>query len=211
MNTSKHYINKALIAIIPFLILLIWSMVDVNSLQHLDNRITLASYDIRTEWLTPFFMTITLLGNPPVMVALTIILALFVYLRHRQTLLSLWVVLMMAIGSLGINPLVKNLIGRQRPDENLRLVAETTFSFPSGHAFASMSLFGALIIILLLSMKESKWRTLLITFIGLTIILIGFSRLYLGVHYFSDIIAGYSLGLAWLLVSYSFVQTHLRT
>lgn len=211
MKISKHYVHKSLLALIPFAILLIWSFIDVNSIQQIDNRITLMIYGLRTDWLTPFFMTITLLGNPPTVVTLTIVLAAVAYYAQRKKpALSLWIIIAMAIGNLGLNPLVKNLIARQRPDEDLRLISEMSYSFPSGHAFASMSLFGALIIIILLKMKASKWRTLLVAVISIVIVLVGLSRLYLGVHYFSDIIAGYSLGLSWLLLTYSLVRPRIE-
>lgn len=107
-----------------------WYILDANSLQHMDNITSLAAYGIRTQGLNAFFFAVTRLANPVfafVMVALT---SLLLYFRYAKRGLSLWFLLANAIGSLGINPLVKSIIQRQRPEKAMRPVIEKTYSFP---------------------------------------------------------------------------------
>lgn len=199
LNRRTVYIS--LLCLMPFIVLCSWYLLATNSLQHLDNITSLAAYGIRTLSLTALFSMVTRLANPMVAVAIILFITLLLYLMSGQQRLSLWFLLANAIGSLGINPLVKNIIQRQRPEEALRLVTESTYSFPSGHAFASIMLYGGLILIIWQTCKSGAIRTGATLFLGLVILLIGCSRIYLGVHYLSDVIAGYSLGLSWLILS----------
>lgn len=96
----------------------------------MDNITSLAAYGIRSQGLNAFFFAVTRLANPVfafVMVALT---SLLLYFRYAKRGLSLCFLLANAIGSLGINPLVKSIIQRQRPEKAMRLVIEKTYSFP---------------------------------------------------------------------------------
>lgn len=157
-------------------------------MQHMDNITSLAAYGIRTQGLNAFFFAVTRLANPVfafVMVALT---SLLLYFRYAKRGLNLWFLLANAIGSLGINPLVKSIIQRQRPERAMPLLL-----------WCSM---GGVILILWVSCKASGKRHLATFGLGLIILVIGCSRIYLGVHYLSDILAGYSLGLSWLILSY---------
>lgn len=206
LEKSKKILLWSLIALIPFFILLTWYFIDHSSLQHIDNLVTLRTYGLRTPWLNSLFKTITLLGNPPTITALTVILSIIAYLAQRNISLSLWIILANVIGSLGINPFVKDVVARQRPAEDMRIIKEMSYSFPSGHAFASVVLYGGLIVIVLLSLKKGPWRNVFVSLISIGIVLVGMSRIYLGVHYLSDVLAGFSLGLAWLLLSYIIVR-----
>ncbi|MEW6497887.1 MAG: phosphatase PAP2 family protein, partial [Cyanobacteriota bacterium] len=101
-----------------------------------------------------------------------------------------------AVGAAVLNNLLKILFGRARPELWERIVDVRQYSFPSGHAMISLVIFG--MIGYLLSTKFPQWRGWII---GLTIVLvtgIGLSRLYLGVHWPTDIVAGYAAGLVWL-------------
>ncbi|RYF27698.1 MAG: phosphatase PAP2 family protein, partial [Chloroflexi bacterium] len=85
---------------------------------------------------------------------------------------------------------------RARPDLWQQLITETSFSFPSGHSAGSSAL--AVCIIALL--WRTKWRVPALIIAPLYIVLIGFSRMYLGVHYLTDVIAGWIVGITWVLV-----------
>lgn len=103
---------------------------------------------------------------------------------------------MLAIGgSALLNLLAKRVFGRLRPDLWLSLAPEPTFSFPSGHAMGSMTLVAALVA--LVWPTRWRWPTLLIG--SLFVVLVGVSRVYLGVHYPSDILAGWSAAVAWVV------------
>lgn len=200
---NKRYLNYSLLALIPFLIIIIIIMFNMNAIQHIDNRVTLSIISWRTPQLSSFFSAVTILANPTSVVATVLILTIIAYVLTKRFHLPLWIILTNSIGSLGLNPLVKNIVQRSRPDEELRLVQEASYSFPSGHAFASMVAFGCVILLLLLFLKPSAFRGVLIVLSFVTILLIGFSRIFLGVHYLSDVVAGFSLGLFWLFISLS--------
>jgi membrane-associated phospholipid phosphatase len=94
----------------------------------------------------------------------------------------------------------KVLFERPRPtfhDESLTL---NTFSFPSGHASLSVAVYGAFAIIVLRDVRTWRSRALVLGTLAALLALIGFSRIYLGAHFFSDVLAGYSLGTAWLMI-----------
>lgn len=97
-------------------------------------------------------------------------------------------------GAAFINLLLKLLFQRVRPDLWVSPIVETGFSFPSGHAMIS----SALLLSLMVVAWSTRWRWLAIIGGGVTIILIGLSRLYLGVHYPTDIMAGWCVGVAWV-------------
>lgn len=207
--TKTH--QAAFLSLLPFTIIVSVVLLDVNQIQHIDNLTTLEVISWRNDFLISLFSKITFLANPPTVVVLTTVLIGLAYFTTRTHHLSLWILLTNIVGSLGINPLVKELFQRARPDKAIQLVVEKTFSFPSGHAFASVLLYGCLIILITRLMKKSHLRTVLITFIGLLIFLIGFSRIFLAAHYLSDVVGGFSLGLFWLLISYSFYTSKFVT
>jgi undecaprenyl-diphosphatase len=109
-------------------------------------------------------------------------------------------VAMATAGALVINPVFKEFFSRPRPtihDPDLTL---RTFSFPSGHSMGSAAVYGALAIVLVRRLRGTVWAPLVAAAAVLIVLLVGASRVYLGVHYPTDVVAGWILGLAWLLV-----------
>ena len=100
---------------------------------------------------------------------------------------------------LGENLLLKNLFLRPRPTFP-HLVEETGFSFPSGHAMVTMTAYGYLIYVVYHYIKIPWLKYLLITVLSCLIILVGISRIYLGVHYLTDVLAGFSISIFYLMV-----------
>ena len=96
------------------------------------------------------------------------------------------------------NDLLKHIFVRSRPDSINWLVNESGYSFPSGHSMVSMAYYGYLIYLLYLSKNKYKW--LLITMLSIIILLIGISRIYLGVHYLSDVLAGFLMAIIYLTI-----------
>lgn len=147
-----------------------------------------------------FYLTITKLGNPLFVVAIGLVLVALMALGKRYAE-SLWY----GIGLVGVagigNALLKLGFLRQRPTLE-HLVEETSFSFPSGHATGSMILFGTLCFILPGLIKNKPVRLLLQVLCGSLILGIGISRIYLGVHFPTDIIGGFCLGAGWLCLTY---------
>ena len=96
-----------------------------------------------------------------------------------------------------LNVILKELVQRPRP-EDINLVVETGFSFPSGHSMVAMAFFGLLVWLVWHYEKDRTMRLACCGGFSLIILLIGISRIYLGVHYASDVLAGFCVSLAWL-------------
>jgi undecaprenyl-diphosphatase len=152
-----------------------------------------------------FMLLITLLGKHQFLIPANLFLIVYFLAIARQTWLSIRV-LAIALSSLVLMLLLKWLFGRKRPLSPL-LQAAKGLSFPSGHAIMSVSFFG-LIIYCIHHLGLQQWIVIASTILLVIIILlIGFSRVYLRVHYASDVIAGFVIGLIWLLISLTVVGT----
>lgn len=161
-----------------------------------DTRIANLLFAFRDTELVKIFTWITLLGKWQIVVSATVILSFILWLwKKRIHLLPLWVTI---IGSGLFTSLGKLAFHRPRPD--VALYIEDTFSFPSGHATIAVAFYGFLVYILFRQIKKWKYKINAL-FFGITLILaIGLSRLYLGVHFLSDVWGGYLLGTLWLLI-----------
>ena len=112
--------------------------------------------------------------------------------RYRNALLAFCSI----VGGIVFGTIFKHLIQRMRPEPNL--VSASRYSFPSGHALISMIFFSLLIYFLKDDIKNKVLQNCFIVVNVVLIILIGFSRIYLNVHWFSDVIGGFALGLGWV-------------
>lgn len=152
-------------------------------------------HDHATPFLDQFFMFLTNAGG---IVSVCIISALILsYLLFRKRYRSALILGFGFGGAMAANIVLKALFHRDRPSLWHQSVVETGFSFPSGHAMASAALVTCLVIIL----WHTKWRWLTVVLGGIVVLLIGVSRLYLGVHYPSDILAGWCVSIAWVLLA----------
>lgn len=142
---------------------------------------------------------VTFLGKHQFLIPANLILIFYFILVKKQTWFSIRVITI-AISSLVLMLLLKQLFQRKRPLSPL-LKAARGLSFPSGHAIMAVTFYGLLIYILqhTITIDWLKWILFILVF-GL-IILIGFSRIYLRVHYASDVLGGFIIGLLWLLIS----------
>ena len=129
--------------------------------------------------------------------ALSLLLYFLFVRRHRWYSLKVPVI---AIGSISLNEVLKYLFNRPRPMVP-HLVEASGLSFPSGHAMVSASFYGLLIYLVWVNVKPVGWRLFFASILLLLITLIGFSRVYLRVHYASDVLAGFAAGFLWLIVA----------
>ncbi|MCX6788164.1 MAG: phosphatase PAP2 family protein [Candidatus Kaiserbacteria bacterium] len=159
--------------------------------------------NIRTPLLLQIFNVITILGSVPFVIGVAGIVGIFLWYAtaYRAYIAGLVVTL---LGAATTGYFMKILVGRARPSGLISSIAETSFSFPSGHATAAMALYGFLAYLLCALFPERKAAVL--TAAVLLIGVIGFSRLYLGVHFPSDVLAGYLLGGLWLLIGVAVVK-----
>jgi undecaprenyl-diphosphatase len=149
--------------------------------------------------LTSIMKFFTFIGSGSV-VAFIVIIAMimfYVILKHRSELVLL---LAVVIGSALLNYVLKIIFHRARPTIH-RLIEETGYSFPSGHSMAAFTLYGILSFLLWKHISSYQGRSLLIIVSILMITMIGISRIYLGVHYPSDVLGGFLASGIWLILS----------
>ena len=148
----------------------------------------------RNEALNNFFKIITQFGSALVLIIITILCVIFIRDKKYKILVPANLVTIAII-----NIVLKNFFLRPRPDE-LRLIEETGYSFPSGHAMASTAFYGLLIYIVHEKVENKILRNTICIMLGLLILLISISRIYVGVHYTSDVIAGTCFSIAYLIL-----------
>lgn len=165
----------------------------MNLINQIDIFVLNFAEQIRTPFLTAFFKSITYLGEWTVILPIAIIVSAVLILKRRKKQDA--ILAFISLGSLGFAFLLKNLVHRARPVGGL--INETSFSFPSAHAVISVVFYGFIIYLLLPKIKNKKLKALKIFAVSLLILLIGFSRIYLGVHYLSDVLTGYIIGFIW--------------
>ncbi|ANX11099.1 hypothetical protein ABE41_003710 [Fictibacillus arsenicus] len=153
--------------------------------------------NIRTESLTDIMKFITFLGGTTVLTLLLIGSLVWLIVKRKNYWGAIFYIIAVAGGGL-LNLGLKHWFGRVRPENSL--IVEQGFSYPSGHSMGSLIYYGFLGYLVIRSQRGRSLKLLLgIGFITL-ILLIGFSRIYLGVHYPSDVLAGFSAGTVWLLL-----------
>lgn len=164
-----------------------------------DQPVMLALHQMASPGIDAFFVFISKLGYQwgVIPVDVGVLGWLIVRRRHRDGLFFGLAV----VGSLLLNLMAKNQFGRIRPDLWITLAPETTYSFPSGHAMGSVTLGVALILLF----WASRWRWWVFVAASVFVVLVGLSRIYLGVHYPSDILAGWMAGTAWVIAMYQLV------
>ena len=162
-----------------------------------------------TPPLTTFFLIVTALGSIEAMVLLGVVVVAVLTWGRRWVFLGSW--LAAVAGSAVLNQLLKGLFERPRPYFEHPLLVETSYSFPSGHAMESFVVYGMLAYFAVLALRSWKARVAVVFGAALLVVLIGFSRMYLGVHYFSDVLAGYAAGGVWLSALITGVETIRRS
>ena len=148
---------------------------------------------LRRPWLTPIMESISNLAMPVVLAVMLLVVEAFA--PGRRPGLCAGINLVLAVG---INLLLKEIVQRPRPDETIRLVTESGYSFPSGHSMVSMAFYGLLLWMVWRYEKDRVVKWTCITGFACVIALVGMSRIYLGVHYASDVIAGFCVSVVWL-------------
>ena len=122
-----------------------------------------------------------------------------------RLLAAVWLIAGAGAGLLNFAP--KNFYDRPRPPFKDSWVYESNQSFPSGHSTGSLVIYGLLAYLLLLVLSGRRTRGAVVAGTVLLVLAIGFSRVYLGAHYFSDVVGGYCVGAAWLIVCISAVES----
>ncbi|PEC48621.1 phosphatase PAP2 family protein [Bacillus sp. AFS077874] len=181
-------------------------LVSNHSIYHFDSTVINFIQGIESPVITSFMKIITFLGSSVFIILLSISILYFLYkvLNHRSELILFIAAL---IGSNILCVLLKLFFHRARPDLH-RLIEISGYSFPSGHATNAMTVYGILTFILWRNIRTKSGRSLLIITSLIMILLIGISRIYLGVHFPSDVIAGYFTGGFWISTAIWYYQRY---
>lgn len=166
----------------------------MNIINVIDNLIYNIVIKILDQNVTGVMMFISHLGSAVTLITLSIAFVFLIKNKKHSKLIILNLILVFIL-----NRLLKVIIARPRPNI-LRIVQETGYSFPSGHSMISMGFYGLLIYLAYRNIKNKKRKYPLIIFLALLILLIGISRIYLGVHYATDVIGGFVIGFIYLVV-----------
>jgi len=152
----------------------------------------------RVGWLTQIARCFTFLGSAWVVTVLVVTSAAFLVVRHRRS--DALLVVASAAGTALLVEVMKHGIDRPRPPVSGRLVTVTGAAFPSGHAAQSVACYAALAVVAAMATRSTRGRILLGVAAGVTAVAIGTSRVYLGVHWPTDVVSGWLLAGGWLLV-----------
>lgn len=154
---------------------------------------------LRGDFLNKLFFFVTSFGTWYMISIFFIIVSLLFWIYKKKDLIFPFLISILGTGVLTL--LIKSLVNRSRPPVSLALYAEKGASFPSAHAALSFALFGFLIYCFWKFNLSLRLKIILTIIFTAVVFLIGFSRLYLGVHFITDILAGYVIGLICILVS----------
>jgi membrane-associated phospholipid phosphatase len=175
-----------------------------ESIAVFDLRFAHSLYGVRVLALLRLLYWVTLFGTSGIVIAAVLLLA-FLLWQRRQRLMVLCLVLTLGISE-SVTLVAKLVFHRARPDLLMRAVTESSYSFPSGHATTAAAFFGFLAYLVIRTHRA--WSIRIAAVLGMlsAVVLIDFSRLYLGVHYLSDVLAGDLVGFLGLLVAIAITE-----
>lgn len=170
----------------------------------LDSSINAFFGPYRAKPLLVAFVWVTALGAGPAITAVTVTATGFLWAARRpQVIIALWIAL---LGAEATSWAGKYLVGRARP-EFLSVASAVSPSFPSGHATASMAVYGFLAYAIARHLPRLRERFEVVFWTAVLILLIGFSRIFLSLHYVSDVLSGFLVGGFWLLVGFAIAES----
>ena len=209
MKKIKKFIkeNKIPIIIISIATLLFTTLailVITESSIHFDTQIHSYILNIRNEKLTSILNFITNFAGASFLLALCVILLIII--KNKKIPLYMLINLTCAFLT---NETAKNIFKRSRPI-GINLIEETGLSFPSGHSMVGLAFYGFIIYLIYKLISNKRKKQLFTIILSIIILLIGFSRIYLGVHYFTDVIGGFLLGIIYLTIYINIIKIESR-
>ena len=171
----------------------------------LDRQIYAFAYVGNHPVLVPIARGLTALGEPTILIAASFVVALILWFRGHRHLPLVFIAITMF--GRAVSELQKYFIARPRPDLETHLVVVKTSSFPSGHANSSMIFFLTLALVV---SAGTKWQRPAVAAAIVLSLLIGASRVMLGVHWPSDVVGGWALGMLWVLVTLRIAGRFIR-
>ena len=194
MNKIKN-ISKWIVCGIGILIFAtIVVMLLTNNVTSLDNSIYNIIISSKSDAMTMFMTIITMMCNTEFIIVATLLLVLLIKNKKMGGMIASNVVLCSVI-----NTIIKHIFLRPRP-VGIKLIEQGGYSFPSGHSMMAVAFYGLLIYIIWNTKWRNVWKIFTTTLLIILILLIGISRIYVGVHFASDVIAGLSISLSYLII-----------
>ena len=197
---KKIYI---LLGILLLSFIVVTILVLTNNTSTFDDIIYNYLISLRSNNLDTFLKIITSCANVLTTICLVIIILLVIKDKYK------YIFGFTILGTVLLNTIVKNIISRPRPD-HLRLITQGGYSYPSGHSMISIALYGFLIYYVYKKASNIKVKVFTIVLLTILIILIGISRIYLGVHYPSDVLGGYLFASIIIIITIILCDYYIR-
>ena len=187
--------NKTYIFFILLFYLITSSFAIKNeTVRHVDDTIVQSIEGVRNDPFTSIMFFFTEIGSYHILLPVTIFISIYYIFRKKWiTFIILYINL---YGVRWMNEMIKEMVKRERPDFD-RLTDISGYSFPSGNTMNSTAVYG--LIAYLISTRIKKGKRVVFAVSSILCLLIGLSRIYLGVHYLTDVLAGFAVGLCWLM------------
>lgn len=181
-----------------FVFVIIYLMVFVVRYKWIDDWVLASLNQTANNTITQFMRFITFYGNHSFLVpANLLMIVVLLYYKQKKWATANTIA---ALAGVGLMSMLKKILARPRPSHPL-VEGISNFGFPSGHAMMSLMFYGMLILLCLQFLNNKAYKTVAIFLLVTIILLIGFSRLWLRVHFITDVLAGYAIGLCWLSIS----------
>ena len=200
---KKNYIWFFLVLFIILFFAIVKSVIDQNIINFDTNTYNVVSRFISNDF-TGFFIFVTNFGSRSYLIVISLIILIFIK-KKKYGFSILFNIFLSKL----ITNLLKIIIKRPRPI-GINLITEGGYSLPSGHSLISMAFYGYLIYLIYKNIKNKIIKYFLIFILSILIISIGLSRIYLGVHYTSDVLAGFLAGLSYLIIYVSLVNQFIE-
>jgi len=201
MENTKNIgenIKWVVVGVLLFCFTIIVLFMITDKIHVFDSCVYNQIYKIINPTMTSVVKCITNLGGPLFIVIFALVFSLIIGIKEKDKRTALLFCLNLVIVAL-MNLLLKNIFMRARP-EMINIITESGYSFPSGHSAISMGMYGYLIYIINAKSKNNKVKFISTILLSILILLIGLSRVYLGVHYISDVLASFLIYLSYLII-----------
>ncbi len=209
MNLKKQLLLALLLSLFSAICFgLLSFLISSHKIAQFDQVVSTYIQGFESPFLTTIMIFISFIGSAKAVVVLSIIVLIFLYkiLKHRSEFVLFTAVV---AGSSLLNVILKSLFHRERPSIH-RLITENGFSFPSGHSMEAVAFYGVVTFLLWRHISSRTGRAILFTLSSAMILSIGISRIYLGVHYPSDVFGGYFASTCWLAAAIGVYQRFSR-
>lgn len=211
MDKVKFNISRfkwILVAILTIVFILLWLGTITGVTDEIDNLIYKSVESIRSDFLTVVLIGITELGG--VVGLFLILLITVIVLCKKNRVKEATAITLNLIISTFTYVILKNIFQRERPVTGNILVDEVGFSFPSGHTTNNVAFYFLAIYLVCINVKNKKVRNISCVILAIIPILIAFSRIYLRVHYPTDVIAGFCLGIVLVVLFTTFIWPRIE-